>query len=166
MTAPYDEGPDWGKIYLQSTWAARTVEFMVGPEAVEAMSSIGFAARRRKEQDQVIAELLPIVTRWINDIDNPNRFVEINEALTQVYLDTYLAEGGDRRARTAGFIYSLRGVVNHTMSTSDPETTATWLAVAAMNAATLQAGVDEVPGPVTADGSPWTRCATATCRFR
>jgi hypothetical protein len=116
----------------------------LGPEGVEVLSAIEFAARRRKEQDQVIAELLPYVTRYINDIDNPNRFVELNEALTQVYLDTYLAEGGDRRARTAGFLYSLRGVVNHTMSTSDPGTTATWLAVAAMNAAALQAGVDDV----------------------
>jgi len=118
------------------------IEF--GSEGYEAMSSIEFAARRRKEQDQVIAELLPVVTAWIEDLDNPNRFQDLNEALTQVYLDAYLAEGGDRRARTAGFIYSLRGVVNHTMSTSDPGTTATWLAVAAMNAAALQAGVDEV----------------------
>lgn len=113
-------------------------------DGVEVLSSIEFAARRRKEQDQVIAELLPYVTRWINDLDNPNRFVDLSEALTQVYLDTYLAEGGDRRARTAGFLYSLRGVVNHTMSTSDPGTTATWLAVATMNAAALQAGVDDV----------------------
>ena len=107
-------------------------------------SSAEFAARRRKAQDEVIAELLPYVTRWINDLDNPNRFTDLNEALVQVYLDAYLAEGGDRRARVAGYLFSLRGVVNHTMSTSDPETTATWLAVATMNAAALQAGVDEV----------------------
>lgn len=118
--------------------------FSIGPEAAALIDSIEFAARRRKEQDQVIAELLPVVTAYINDLDNPNRFVDLNEALVKVYLDTYLAEGGDRRARVAGFLYSLRGVVNHTMSTSNPESTATWLAVATMNAATLQAGVDEV----------------------
>jgi hypothetical protein len=124
--------------------SARSVTVNFGAEGVEVLSSVEFAARRRKEQDQVIAELLPIVTRWIENIDNPNRFVELNEALTRVYVETYMAEGGDRLARTAGFLFSLRGVVNHTMSTSDPRATSTWLAVAAMNAATLQAGVDEV----------------------
>ena len=126
----------------RSASSSRSATF--GPEATALLDSIEFAARRRSTQDEVIARLLPVVTAYIEDLDNPNRFVDLTEALIQVYLDIYLAEGGDRQARVAGFIYSLRGVVNHTMSTSNPETTATWLAVATINAATLQAGVDEV----------------------
>jgi hypothetical protein len=145
MTAPYDEGPNWDKIFLQSTWATRTVEFMVGPEGVEALSSIEFAARRRTAQDEAIAFLLPEVKDFIEQ--GPDAVGELAEKLTRLYLDTYLGEGGDRKARTAAFIRSLRSVLSHTEPDSDPTTAATWLAVATINAATLQAGVDD-PRPI------------------
>ena len=106
-----------------------------------------FAARRRKSQDEAIAALMPSVTAWINDIHNPEALAEVMEQVTQLYVSTYLGDGGDRLARTAAFLHSLRGVVNHTMPTADPETVSTWLAVATINAAALQAGADD-PRPI------------------
>jgi hypothetical protein len=102
-----------------------------------------FAARRRTQQDRAIDRLLPLVQRWLDRPDDPAHQVPIMEALTRLYLDTYLDEGGERRARTAAFLASLQGLVRHTESGSDPRTVATWLAVSALNAAGLQAAADD-----------------------
>jgi hypothetical protein len=125
----FTTGPDWEQNFLT-------------PESSES-----FAARRRKAQDEAIAQIRSTVTAWVANLDDPNAFVEMNEALATLYTDTYRGEGGDRLARVAGFIFSLRGVVNHTMSTSNPEAVSTWLAVATINAATLQAATED-PRPL------------------
>ena len=103
-----------------------------------------FAARRRVMQDDAIATLLPQVRDFIDQ--GVSAAPELAEVMTQLYIDTYLSEGGDRRARTAGFIHSMRSVLVHTEPDSDPTTVATWLAVAAINAATVQAASDD-PAP-------------------
>jgi hypothetical protein len=103
-----------------------------------------FAARRRVMQDEAIASLLPTVRDFVDQ--GPDAAPELAEKLVQLYLDTYLGEGGERRARTAGFIYSMRGMLAHTEPDSDPTTVATWLAVAAINAATVQAAAED-PAP-------------------
>jgi hypothetical protein len=98
-----------------------------------------FAAERRASQDAAINSLRPHVQEWLN---HPNDTSDIFEVLTQLYLDTYAAAGGQRRGRTAGFLASLRGLVGATEETSNPETVTTWLAVATQNAAYRQAVVD------------------------
>ena len=100
-----------------------------------------FAARRRVQQDEAIAALLPFAKDFIER--GLEAAPELAEALTQVYVDIYLGEGGLRQARTKAFIYSMRSVLTHTEPDSDPQTVATWLAVATINAATVQAAADE-----------------------
>src|SRR4029077_17482408 len=99
-----------------------------------------FAARRRVAQDDAIAFLLPAVRDFIEQ--GLDAAPELAEKITQLYLDIYLGEHGLRRARTAAFIYSMRSVLVHTEPDSDPVTTATWIAVATINAATVQAAAD------------------------
>lgn len=105
------------------------------------LDPVEFAARRRKSQDEVIAALLPFADDFIER--GPEAALELADALVQVYLRTYLGEGGERQARTAAFIYSLRGMLTHTEPDSNPTAVATWLAVATINAATVQAAADD-----------------------
>jgi hypothetical protein len=99
-----------------------------------------FAARRRVSQEEAITELRPYVAAFI--AEGLDAAPELAEAVTQIYTQTYLNSGGLRKARTAAFIYSMRKMLSHTEPDSDPTTVATWLAVAAINAATVQAAYD------------------------
>jgi hypothetical protein len=112
-----------------------------------SLDTVEFAARRRVLQEAAVDLLRPAVARWIENPDDPAALADLNELLARLYTDTYVADGGLRRARTAGYLNSLRGMFNHTTAESDPERVATWLAVATLNAATIQAGYDD-PSPV------------------
>ena len=140
----FTEGPDWENVFVE-TDKTFSMSLELTAEGVEALTSIEFAARRRTAQDEAIAFLLPEVKDFIEQ--GPDAVKELAEKLVRLYLDTYLSEGGDRKARTAAFIHSMKSVLSHTEPDSDPTTAATWLAVATINAATLQAGVDD-PRPV------------------
>jgi hypothetical protein len=101
-----------------------------------------FAARRRAQQDGAISDLLTPVKAWIAAIDDPAARAAVEEALTELYVDTYVSEGGRRRAATKRFLASLKRRAALTTADSSPEVAATWLAVATINAAALQAATD------------------------
>lgn len=121
------------------------IEF--GAQGYEAMSAVEFAARRRQTQDEAIEALLPTVRAYVSNPGDLEALADLSEAVTELYVSTYHAEGGDRLARTAAFLTSLSSSLSKTTENSDPELTATWLAVATTNAASLQAGTDD-PRPI------------------
>lgn len=105
-----------------------------------------FAARRRLLQDAAIDLLIGPVKLWLADIEDAEHRKDLDEILSLLYADTYTADGGTRRGQTAAYLSSIAPMLNKSTKDSSPETVATWLAVATMNAAGVQAAHDN-PAP-------------------
>ena len=91
------------------------------------LSLAEFAAQRRKAQDDAIADLLPLVTAWLEH-PNPTTRRELVEATVHLYTETYASEGGTGTPLPGPFRMNVR---------------TTLLAVTATNAATVQAAADD-----------------------
>jgi hypothetical protein len=101
-----------------------------------------FAAKRRKQQDDATAHLLPYVTAWLEHPNTATR-TELIDHVIQVYEQTYRAEGGDKTPLPGRYRMGVRSTLLRSNPNTEPQTLATLLAVTATNAATVQAAGDD-----------------------
>jgi len=120
---------------------------------MKVFSVAEFAARRRQAQDDAIARLLPLVTRWLNaraaagQRSGAQRRALLS-AILALYRDTYRSEGGEKTPTPTRLLTTARQILLRTPRTgADPRTVATLLVIGTQNAATVQAADDD-PEPL------------------
>lgn len=106
------------------------------------LSLTEFAAKRRKTQDDAIAELMPLVTAFLESPSSETRKALIDAAVT-LYVETYKDEGGMGTPLPGRYRMSARTTLIRSNPNTDPTTLATLLAVTATNAATVEAAADD-----------------------
>jgi 8-oxo-dGTP pyrophosphatase MutT (NUDIX family) len=105
-----------------------------------------FASKRRAAQDKFIARLKSAVVQALAELDGGRKKGwddGLVAALEIAYIEAYGDEGGSGDANTARFLRSVRPALNKAKADSDPDTVATALAIATINAAALQAASDD-----------------------
>ena len=106
------------------------------------LSLAEFAAKRRKQQDDAIAHLLPVVEAWLAHPNAATRRAVV-EAAVLVYTETYKDEGGTGTPLPGRYRMAVRATLLRSNPDTDPTTLATLLAVTATNSATVQAAGDD-----------------------
>lgn len=108
-----------------------------------------FAAQRRERQDELIAELLPVVRSALEALGRGEE--DWSEALARelsdLYATLYAEDGGDLEPDPEPFLSSLDPVFDETDPAASADLIAVWLSTAVLNAAVEQAAADD-PEPV------------------
>ncbi len=104
-----------------------------------------FAAQRRRAQDEFIDRLVPFVNQALIALgDGLESWADpLIAAVERAYVEAYQAEGGEGDADTAAFLRNIRPALDRTKPDSDVSRIATWLAIALINGASIQAAIDD-----------------------
>lgn len=104
-----------------------------------------FAAQRRRAQDELIEALLPVVQAALVPLaDGDEQWADaLMDAVTTAYEEAYRAEGGEASPQPAAFRESLQKMLDATTPQSRAENIAVALAIAVINAASIQAAQDD-----------------------
>lgn len=97
-----------------------------------------FAAKRRRDQDLAIESLTRLAELFISDLST-DRQDALTDAALELYVATYMAEGGTETANVRAMTRMLRSTYEKTTTDSNPDTLATLIAVMVTNAATAEA---------------------------
>ena len=105
-----------------------------------------FTAKRRGAQDEFIERLKPAVVAALAELEQGNEqwFDVLDTEIDHLYNEAYKAEGGEVAQPATGDLYkTLDRVFDKTQADSDPDVIATWLAIAIINIAAMQAAQDD-----------------------